>query len=289
MLSNSGTIIGAVAAIGLGGDNAPLTINQTGGLISGNVVLSTHADDIFNISGGTVAGNIVGSGAFDTLNFSLGAGTTYTDSNTFTTINQVNINSGTVLLNGPDSATNIDVFSGATLGGTGTLDPNLTIHGGGTFAPGVPGTFMQVTGSLTLESASIYMITINGANTSGANVTGTAAIQAGALAEGSPASSNAVIGNTYTIMSATTLTGVFADPKFFFGRYEGVLSYDYLDGDVLLTVENGALGAAIAAGRAAERAQCRQCHRHRDPRRRVATARLHQPVQLHAGAARELR
>ena len=284
VLSNSGTIIGAVAAIGLGGDNAPLTINQTGGLISGNVVLSTHADDIFNISGGTVAGNIVGSGAFDTLNFSLGAGTTYTDSNTFTTINQVNINSGTVLLNGPDSATNIDVFSGATLGGTGTLDPNLTIHGGGTFAPGVPGTFMQVTGSLTLESASIYMITINGANTSGANVTGTAAIQAGALAEGSPASSNAVIGNTYTIMSATTLTGVFADPKFFFGRYEGVLSYDYLDGDVLLTVENGALVPLLPPGAPQNVLNVANAIDTAIQERRDATARLHQPVQLHAGS-----
>ena len=67
-------------------------------------------------------------------------------------------------------------FRGATLGGTGTLDPNLTIHPGGTFAPGVPGTFMQVTGSLTLQSAAFYMVTINGANVSGANVTGTATI-----------------------------------------------------------------------------------------------------------------
>ena len=126
------------------------------------MLLSPNAD-VMTISGGTIVGNIVGSGSSDTLNFSLGAGTTYTDSNTFTTINQVNINSGTVLLDGTDTATNIDVFSGATLGGTGTLDPNLTIHGGGTFGPGTPGTLMQITGSLTLQSASIYMITINGA------------------------------------------------------------------------------------------------------------------------------
>ena len=244
VLSNSGTIIGAVTAIGLGGDNAPLTIDQTGGLISGNVVLSTHADDIFNISGGTVVGNIVGSGAFDTLNFSLGAGTTYTDSNTFTTINQVNINSGTVLLDGTDSATNIDVFSGATLGGTGTLDPDLTIHGGGTFAPGVPGTFMTVTGSLTLQSAAIYMVTITGANSSGALVNGapgTATIDAGALVHVNSASTP-VVGTKYTILTATSgVSGQFNNgvDDFFFGRYEGILSYR--PNDVFVTVQNGAL------------------------------------------------
>ena len=246
---NTGLVTGTGGtAIDASGDDSFVVIDQNAGTISGNVLLSSHADTL-NLTGGTIVGNIVGQNATgSTLNFSLGGAVTYTDSNTFTGLDQVNLQSGTVLLDGTDSATNIDVYSGATLGGTGTLDPNLTIHGGGTFAPGVPGTFMQVTGSLTLESASIYMITINGANTSGANVTGTAAIQAGALAEGSPASSNAVIGNTYTIMSATTLTGVFADPKFFFGRYEGVLSYDYLDGDVLLTVENGALTPLLPPG-----------------------------------------
>ena len=92
------------------------------------------------------------------------------------------------------------MFSGATLGGTGTLDPILTIHGGGTFAPGAPGTFMPVIGSLTLQSASIYMVTINGANASGAAVSGapgTATIESGALAKAS-ASSTPIVGTKYT-------------------------------------------------------------------------------------------
>jgi uncharacterized protein with beta-barrel porin domain len=237
-ITNTGTIIGTTAAIDASAATSAVTINLNGGLVSGAVKLSSHAD-VLNINGGTIAGNIVGKGSSDTVNFQLGAGTTYTDSNSFTGVHQVNINSGTVLLNGTDTATNIDVFSGATLGGTGTLDPNMTIHGGATFAPGVPGTFMQVTGSLALQSAAVYLITINGANASGAAITGTATISPGALAAGNPASSNAIIGNTYTIMTATSVSGVFADPKFFFGRYEGVLSYGptYVE----LTVENGAL------------------------------------------------
>jgi uncharacterized protein with beta-barrel porin domain len=110
----------------------------------------------------------------------------------------------------------------------------------------VPGTFMQVTGSLTLQAAAFYMVTINGANVSGANVTGTATIQTGALAEVNPASSNPIVGNTYTIMTATTVNGVFADPIFFFGSHEGILSYGstYVD----LTVQYASLIPLLPPG-----------------------------------------
>ncbi len=244
---NTGVITGTGGtAIDASADSSAVFIDQNAGTISGNVLLSSHADQM-TIGGGTVLGNIVGAGSTDTLNFSLGSGVTYTESTyNFTGINQVNVNSGTLLLNNTDGANNVDVFSGATLGGTGTLDPvntALTIHGGGTFAPGAPGTFMTVSGSLTLQSAAIYLVTLNGANASGVLISGTpgtATIQSGALAAGNPASSNAIIGNTYTIMTATNgVIGTFSDPKFFFGRYEGVLSYDA--DDVFVTVENGAL------------------------------------------------
>ena len=237
---NSGTITGSVIAINASTASSAVTIDQNAGTIAGNVLLSLHAD-VMTIAGGTVAGNIVGSGSSDTLNFSLGSGVTYTEStNNFTAINQVNVNSGTLVLNNTDNATNVDVFSSGTLAGTGTLDPvTLTIHGGGTFAPGVPGTFMTVTGNLVLQSAAIYMVTINGANTSGALVSGTTTIDTGALVHGNPAST-AIVGTKYTILTATGgVTGIFADPDVFFGRYEGVLSYDAED--VFMTVQNGAL------------------------------------------------
>ena len=41
-----------------------------------------------------------------------------------------------------------------------------------------------------------------------------------------------------TVMIAKTVTGMFADPKFVFGGYQGALSYGA--DDVLLSVENGA-------------------------------------------------
>jgi uncharacterized protein with beta-barrel porin domain len=237
---NTGSITGGHGtAIDASAATSAVTIDQNAGTITGAIKLSANAD-FLNINGGTIAGNITGLGSLDTVNFQLGSGTTYTDSNNFTGINQVNINSGTVLLNGTDTATNIDVFSGATLGGTGTLDPNLTIHGGGIFAPGVPGTLMQVTGSLTLQSAAIYMVTVNGVITSGANVTGGTTIDTGAVARASAGSTPPVIGTKYTILTSTGgVSGTFADSTFFFGRYEGILSYD-LD-DVFMTVQNGVL------------------------------------------------
>jgi hypothetical protein len=124
----------------------------------------------------------------------------------------------------------------------------MTIHSGGTFAPGVPGTFMQISGTLTLQSAAIYMVTINGANTSGVNVTGapgSATIDSGALAKANT-SSTPIIGTKYTILTATSVSGTFADPTFFFGRYEGVLSYDA--NDVFLTVQNGSLLPLLPPG-----------------------------------------
>lgn len=200
---NSGNITGTGGtAIDASGASSAVTIDQNAGNITGNIKLSANAD-VMTIAGGTVAGNIVGQNA-GTLNFSLGSGTTYTDSNTFTRINQVNINSGTVLLNNTDSANNINVFSGATLGGAGTLNSlAVTIQSGGTFAPGsgIAGTSMTVAGNLAFQSGAIYLVQVNPASSSFANVTGTATLN-GASVDALFASGS-YISKQYTILTAT--------------------------------------------------------------------------------------
>ncbi len=81
---NSGAITGTGGtAIDVSQAHNAITIDQTAGLISGAIKLSANAD-ILNISGGTIAGNIVGPGLGHGQFRALGAGTTYTDSNTFT-------------------------------------------------------------------------------------------------------------------------------------------------------------------------------------------------------------
>jgi hypothetical protein len=85
------------------------------GLISGAIKLSANAD-VLNITGGAIAGNIVGQGSSNTINFALGAGT-FTYANSFTGINQANFNSGTVVLEGADTVSNVAINSGTVVVG----------------------------------------------------------------------------------------------------------------------------------------------------------------------------
>jgi hypothetical protein len=237
---NSGTIIGTGGtAIDASLATSPLTIEQTGGLVAGAIKLSANAD-LLNISGGSINGNIIGAGASDTINFALGSGT-FTYNSAFTGIKQVNINSGTVVLNGANIATNVDV-NGGTLAGSGSIDTTaVTIHSGATFAPGAPvvaGTSMNIVGNLAFQSGTIYLVTLGSTTAARAIVTGTATLNGtvqGSLASGSSLSSK----TTYDILHASSISGAyngFANPNF-----AGVLTYTPTD--VLLNLTAANLGA----------------------------------------------
>jgi hypothetical protein len=162
-IANSGNITGTGgAAIDVSGANNAITIDQMGGTITGAIKLSAFAD-VLNVTGGTINGNIVGRGSSDTINFALGTGTfTYASAYGFSGVNQVNINSGTVILNGVNNATNVAV-NGGTLAGTGTIDPTaVTINSGGTLAPGTPGGFgtLTIVGNLVFNAGSFYAVQI---------------------------------------------------------------------------------------------------------------------------------
>jgi uncharacterized protein with beta-barrel porin domain len=204
---NTGTISGTNAAIDVSIATSAVIINQAGGLISGAINLSTNAD-VVNVSGGAVDGNIVGQGALDTINFALGSGTfTYNDN--FTGINQVNVNSGTVILNGVDSATTLTV-NGGTLAGTGTIQTAMTIGSGATFAPGTPGTpgtSMTISGSLTFQSAATYMVQINSTAATSANVSGTATLNGNVAVT---VSGKGALQHQYTILETSNgISGTF--------------------------------------------------------------------------------
>ncbi len=206
-IANSGTIIGSGGtAIDVSGANNAITINQSGGSLSGAVKLSANAD-MLNISGGTISGNIVGAGSSDTVNFNMGSGTfSYGSAFGFSGINQVNVNSGTVILDGANNATAIDVVGG-TLAGAGTLDPlTLTIHSGGTFSPGtpgIPGTSMTVTGNLVFQPGALYVVYL-GSSATFADVSGTAALAGTVDAD---FISGAGLAKQYTILESSGLGG----------------------------------------------------------------------------------
>jgi uncharacterized protein with beta-barrel porin domain len=208
---NSGTITGTTAAIDASQASTAVTIDQVAGLITGDIKLSSHAD-VLNITGGTINGNIVGQGSSNTVNFAPGSGHTFTYGSGFgfSGINQVNINSGTVILNGVNSATNVDVLGG-TLAGTGTIDPAaVTIHAGATFAPGtpgVPGSSMAITGNLVFQPGATYAVSVSPATASFATVSGTATL-AGNVAAAFAAGS--YLTKQYTILQSGGLSGTFA-------------------------------------------------------------------------------
>jgi uncharacterized protein with beta-barrel porin domain len=221
-----------------------VTIAQTGGLIAGDIKLSANAD-VLNISGGTINGNIVGAGASNTINFALGSGI-FTYNSAFTGINQVNINSGTVVLNGANIATNVDV-NGGTLAGSGSIDPAVvTVHSGATFAPGAPGvggTSMNIVGNLAFQSGAIYLVTLGSTTASRAIVTGTATLNGtvqGSLASGSSLSPK----TTYDILHAGSISGAFigfANPNF-------TGAFTYTPTDVLLNLTATTLGNGTSLG-----------------------------------------
>lgn len=227
-ISNSGNVTGtAGTAIDVHSAQNAITINQSAGTITGAIRLSSHGD-ILNVSGGAIAGNIVGLGATDAINFALGANTfTYGAANSFSGINQVNVSSGTVILNGANSATNVSVsggnlqvgdasnaaasltgtvgVTGGTLSGHGTVIGNVTVGNGGTLAPGGSIGTLTIQGNLALAAAASYMVEISAVGSSSTSVTGSATL-GGTVRVMSPTNTYR-FNSPYTILTSAGLGG----------------------------------------------------------------------------------
>ncbi len=119
------------------------------------------------------------------------------------------ISAGTLELDGTlPSGSSIDVVGGV-LSGVGTLNGNLTVKSGGTVAPGnagaVTGT-LTVSGDVDLSSGALDIAAAAGANS---QLLSSGTVQLGgtlALAFSSPPT----ISQVYTLVSATTISGIFS-------------------------------------------------------------------------------
>jgi uncharacterized protein with beta-barrel porin domain len=262
---NSGTIKGTGGtAIDTSLATSAVTIDQTGGLVSGAIRLSANAD-VLNVSGGAIAGNIVGQGARDTINFALGTGTfTYGAGFGFSGIHQVNVTSGTVILDGANSATAVTVsggnlqvgdaasplarltgavdVAGGTLSGFGTAIGGVTIDAGGTLAPGgsTIGT-LDITGNLAFHTGSNYAVTLAPTGTNSLTaVTGSASLTGGAIVVtpllGTYTSGVRTVLTTTGGLGGTTFAGLTIN-----GAFTGTITADYTTnpGDVDLDVGVG--------------------------------------------------
>ncbi|MCX7006621.1 MAG: autotransporter-associated beta strand repeat-containing protein [Kiritimatiellaeota bacterium] len=127
------------------------------GSVIGNI--TNNAALVFaNPNAQTFDGVISGSGTV-TKN---AAGTlTFTGTNTYT--GTTTITAGSLLINGTQTSGGlINVLSGGTLGGTGTLG-NVTVYAGGVFAPGNGGAGTQMTGMLSMTGG-LYRATLVNSN-----------------------------------------------------------------------------------------------------------------------------
>ena len=197
---NAGTISGGIAAIQFSGSGNTLTL-APGSVISGNV-LGTGSDTFqlggsgaatFDVS--TLGPQYQGFGAFNKIGSS-----TWTLTGTSSYAGPVNVDSGTLVVNGDiGSASTITVNAGGTLGGNGIVG-NTTINGG-VLAPSNSTGLLAVQGSLTFTAASSYMIEVSPTNAGRTNVTGTATL-GGATVNASFAAGS-YVARQYTILNAT--------------------------------------------------------------------------------------
>jgi uncharacterized protein with beta-barrel porin domain len=159
-IANTGTISGTGGtAIDLSAAGNAIIINQSAGLIAGNVKLSAFGDH-FNITGGAVAGDIIGPGSSGTVNFAPGTGNSFNYSNAITGVSGVVVQSGTLFDNNAITATSV------------------TINGGATLAPGLPGSVgtLTVNGTLAFQPGAFYLVQVTPSAASSTTVNGTASL-----------------------------------------------------------------------------------------------------------------
>jgi outer membrane autotransporter protein len=154
----------------------------------------------------TFAAAISGDG---TLDFDSGTTTLSADNSGFT--GTTTVDDATLIINSVLGGT-LQINGGGTLSGTGTIG-TTTLASGGTISPGLAGTIgtLTVTGNLTFETGSTYAVDISSSASDQILVSGTADISGGTVSVTAlDAETSYQTGQTYTILSAGTVTGSFA-------------------------------------------------------------------------------
>lgn len=245
LLSTSSVGSTSGAAIVDGAGNAVVTIDA-GAVVTGSIVLS-EGNDTLNIASGTSLAGVTslsgGTGAFtDTLNIKAGSSLALSDweainadtaSGAFTLSSEISgggtltkTGAGALLLSGvntltgtttvsggtlnvtgslADSATTVQ--TGATLGGTGTVG-SLTALSGATIAPGMSIGTLSVNGDLLLNAGSTLAIEVSPTDADYIIVTGTATL--GGTLSLIATGGTYVLDTSYTLLSASALTGTFS-------------------------------------------------------------------------------
>ncbi|QPF95259.1 autotransporter domain-containing protein [Bradyrhizobium commune] len=229
---NTGTISGTSAAINLLGGNSSVfnagTITVTGGLFA--IVFSGSGNTLTLAPGSVITGSVIGGGN-DTFQLG-GTGAANFDASLlgpaqyggFSTFNKVgdstwtltgssvfagamNINAGTLLVNGDiTGASTTTVNAGGTLGGTGTV--NNVVVNGGVLAPGNGIGTLTVWHGLSFTAASTYMVQVSPSSADRTNVSGSATL--GGATVQAVFAPGSYVARQYTILNASAgVSGTF--------------------------------------------------------------------------------
>lgn len=163
-LAGNNVIDGNFTLTSGGGSTA---INVLGGSLTLNGGISANASGRFLILAGNtgapgVINGVISNGS-SPLSLTVSGSNTWTLSGTNTYTGTTAVNSGTLLINGDQSAANgaITVGNAATLGGTGSSGAAVTLNAGSTIAPGAGGIESLATGALTIAGGATIAIDIN--------------------------------------------------------------------------------------------------------------------------------
>jgi len=242
---NAGSISGGTAAIRFAAGGNTVTL-LPGSVISGNVI--GFGSDTLQLGGiGAANLDISQLGLDPTLQYSGFTTFNKIDSSTWTLTGNstyagpVNVNGGTLAVNGNLAAASLlTINAGGILGGNGTL--GATAINGGTLAPGNSiGTLTM--SSLAMSAGSTYLVQVEGTSSDRAIVTGTAAI-AGKVSVDPLARLPST--TTYTIVKAGTLTGTFGSASVI-NNFARNPRLSYVGNDVFLTLDPGLLSPMLSS------------------------------------------
>lgn len=229
-VTNSGAVgsTGAGRAIAFSGA-ATHTLNlNTGSTLTGNVQGGTGTDNLVLLGSGNEG--IAKFLSFETLAMQ-GSAWTLTGTGAFTS--STDVTGGVLNVNGQLTSPTVTVASGGTLGGNGTIIGAVTNNGN--IAPGNSIGTLNITGTYTQATGSIYNVEVNTTPASDLiNVTGSANIQNGATVNVLATPGVYTVGNRYTILTASTgVTGTYDTLTDNAPFVDFVLNYDannvYLD------------------------------------------------------------